>query len=417
MATGLIERLDRHGTRLALLATLSLPVLVIVSRSAAEAVLAGLAVAFLLRVVLLRDWSPLAEPWFSVAYVYWGWLVLTTLLADAGLHRLLLAVAWLRFPLAILAFSCWLLISEEARRWALRVSGVASGFVALETWSQFAFGRGLTGVGRAVEGYLTGPFTRPRVGTYLLTLMWPSLLAAAASLARRGGIRLGLGGLLIAFAVGAVLLSGQRVPTLLTLGVLVAAGLLLAPLRRPVALALLAAAILAFASPFLAPETFHRYAEMLPRQLAGFPDSHYGQILARSLALHEAAPWFGHGAEAFRFLCREERFQIGWGGEGDGGGAGMCVPHPHNFYLEALLDGGWVGLALFTLFQVLLLAGALRKPRALLDDPVRLGLVLSMLAAAWPIATMNAYAGIDAAALRCLVAGWALALARAASAR
>jgi O-antigen ligase len=409
----LIAALDRHGTRAALVAALSLPLLVIVSRSAAEAVFAGLAAGFLLRLAWLR-WSGAALPtlpaWFLAACGYWAWLVLATLANGATIERLLVALAWGRFPLALFAVSSWLLASEEARLWALRVTGAAAAFVALETWAQFAFGRGVTGSGRALPGYLSGPFARPRVGAYLGQVMWPALLAATVALWRRGAAAAAV--VLLALGLGAVLLSGQRGAGVTALVVLLLAGLLLPALRRPALGALAAAVLLAALAPVFAPDTFDRYAAQLPRLIATFPETHYGQILARALAIHEASPWLGHGAEAFRHLCREPAYLVGWGGVGDGGGAAICVPHPHNHYLEALLDGGWPGLLLFSLFQGLLAVAILRGLFAAPRDPVRVGLALPLLLGLWPIATASAYAGIESAAPRTLMTGWALAASR-----
>ncbi|MCX7685506.1 MAG: O-antigen ligase family protein [Acetobacteraceae bacterium] len=411
----MLAALDRHGTRVALVAALALPLLVIVSRSAAEAVFAGLAAGFLLRLARLR-WSGAALPtlpaWFLAACGYWVWLVLGTLANGAPAERLFAALAWGRFPLALLAVSSWLLVSEDARRWALRVTGASAAFVALETWAQFALGRGVTGSGRALPGYLSGPFTRPRVGAYLGQVMWPALLAATVTL-RRGGAAAAAGAvLLIALGLGAVLLSGQRGAGVTAFVVLLLAGLLLPALRRPALGALAAAALLAAAAPVVAPDTFDRYAAQLPRLIATFPETHYGQILARALAIHEASPWLGHGAEAFRHLCREPAYLVGWGGIGDGGGAAICVPHPHNHYLEALLDGGWPGLLLFSLFQGLLAVAILRGLLAAPREPVRVGLALPLLLGLWPVATAGAYAGIEGAAPRTLMTGWALAAAR-----
>lgn len=408
------EAIERFGTRAALIAALSLPVLVILSRSAAEAVFAALAVGFLLRLWRRRESAALRAPWFLAACAYWAWLVLATFAASADVERVLVALAWGRFPLVMLALSSWLLVSEEARRWALRISGTAALAVAVETWAQFLFGRGLTGTGRAVPGYLSGPFRRPRVGGFLLLVMWPALFAAVARLRRAGAGGVVAAALLIAVALGAVLLGGQRVPAAGALVVLLLGAWLLPALRLPVAVGLVPVLAMAAAAPILAPEAFARYAQEFPRLLLGFAESHYGLILARALAIFAASPWVGHGAEAFRHLCRDPAFFRGWGGAGEGGGAAICVTHPHNHYLEALTDGGVIGLLLFAFFQGLfalaILRGALAAPR----DAVRIGLVLPLLLGLWPLQTASAFAGIESAAPRCLLAGWALAAAAAA---
>ncbi|MCS6930952.1 MAG: O-antigen ligase family protein [Acetobacteraceae bacterium] len=408
---GPLPALARHAAPLVSAAALALPVLVIVSRSAAEAVLGLLAAAMLVRLALGRAAEAWRAPWFLAACAYWAWLVLATLLAGASLERLAVALAWIRFPLALLAVCSWALGPEAMRRHALWVSGGASLFVALETWAQFLLGRGLTGTGRALPGYLSGPFARPRVGAYLGMLMWPALFAGVSALMRQGLAGAAGAAAVCAFAFGAVLLSGQRVMAISVLLLLLAGALLLPALRRPVLAAVAAGALLAAAAPLFAPDAFARYAEQFPRLIAGFGDSHYGQILARTLAIAEASPWIGHGAEAFRHLCRDPRFFVGWGGAGDGGGAEICVPHPHNHYLEALADGGMTGLLLFGLFQGLLALALLRGLLAGGRDPVLVGLALPVLLSVWPLQTSAAFAGIESAGPRTFIAGWALAAA------
>ena len=43
------------------------------------------------------------------------------------------------------------------------------------------------------------------------------------------------------------------------------------------------------------------------------------------------------GFDGFRFACADPRFFHGWSG-GDGGGAAICVQHPHNHYLQAAIE-------------------------------------------------------------------------------
>ena len=94
-------------------------------------------------------------------------------------------------------------------------------------------------------------------------------------------------------------------------------------------------------------------------QMLHFPDSHYGQIAARAVAIAAAHPVFGAGFDGFRRLCEDPAYFQGWRG-GDGGGAAICVQHPHNFYLQALVEGGVPGLLLFAA----LACGLAVRPRA-----------------------------------------------------
>ena len=130
-------------------ASVVIPVVVIVSRSATEALVAGLAAGFLLHLAVKRDFTALRTPWFILACGYWAWLVLVTALAGSQPAQMLAALAWGRFPLATLAIASWALSSARGQRLAFGVLAGAVGFVALEVWLQFTLGRGLTGAGDA----------------------------------------------------------------------------------------------------------------------------------------------------------------------------------------------------------------------------------------------------------------------------
>ena len=75
-----------------------------------------------------------------------------------------------------------------------------------------------------------------------------------------------------------------------------------------------------------------------------------------------------------------------------GGGAGFCVQHAHNHYLQAATDAGLPGLVLFCLMVLSWLAALARRGPA---DPVprawRTGLFLAVLIQEWPVASSSAF--------------------------
>ena len=78
-----------------------------------------------------------------------------------------------------------------------------------------------------------------------------------------------------------------------------------------------------------------------------FGSSRYGEMYARALEIGMQHPLTGLGGDGFRYGCPQPRyFRPSFDGKvPDGGGAVICWRHPHNFYAEALADGGFVGLA------------------------------------------------------------------------
>jgi O-antigen ligase len=404
--------LETWGNRAALVATLALPLLLIHARGVAEGVLAVLAAGFLLRCALLRDASPFRAPWFLAALGFWAWVLLCTLLNGAQTGPMLAALGWIRIPLAILAFSAWVLADAEARRWLLRAVALAVAWIVLEVWLQLLAGRGILGFRRWPAGELPGPFTRPRAGPFLVLSLWPPVLEAAGRLLRGGLMARLAAWALVALILATLVFIGQRLPLVFGLFGFGIAAVLMRGLLGP---ALLAAAIGAgalAASAVVAPDAFNRLAVQFPRQLANFPDSHYGQILARGLEMARQNPILGLGATGFRENCADPAYHAGWEAGSDGGGAAICVTHAHNPYLEALTSGGWPGLLLFSGFAVLLLAAAAQGLQRG-SPPLRVGLFIATLLPLWPIASGSTLGALPNGGMWVLLAGWAIASARA----
>ena len=222
-----------------------------------------------------------------------------------------------------------------------RTLELAALYVAAQTRLQFGLGRNLFGVLRYADGSLSGPVTNPRAGPTFVRVLVPALLPAAVARVQRPGWR----GIVGAFAlmgtgVGVAVPIGQRMPVLLTvLGLLVAA-LLIPRLRGPAAAAIVGGGFLVVATHVVSPPTFERLVAKFSRQMAEFGDSAYGVLAERSLAMVEQHPWTGRGYDRFRSGCPLPHYFVPWHQPGapappgdGGGGAAVCVTHPHNGFL------------------------------------------------------------------------------------
>ena len=119
----------------------------------------------------------------------------------------------------------------------------------------------------------------------------------------------------------------------------------------------------------------------------------------------------GAGFDAFRRLCGDPAFFQGWHGD-DGGGAAICVQHPHNHYLQAFTEAGIPGLLLFCALVLAWLRGVgrglWRDP-----DPLRVGLFVAVLIQEWPVASASAFSSMPLSGWFFLLTGFGLAEARA----
>lgn len=384
----------------------ALPLILIYARGFGDVYLSVVALAFLAVLAVRRDATPLLAIHAWPGLAAWLWLVVATALT-ADLDRLGVALAWGRVPVAVVALGSWVLASGRFRRPLLAACGLAAGWIALEVWLQALTGRSLSGFTRAVGGEHTGPFRRPRAGAYLVRIVWPPLAAACGRLVRAGPFGVGAASLLIALFVATIFVIGQRMPLVhAAIGVaLLALGI--PRLRLPALIGVITLVAIAAIAASAFPTAFARQVTQFVEIMSGFPDSHYGQILRRALALAEASPWTGWGADGFRTFCADPRFFIGWGGAGDGGGAQMCVPHAHHPYLDMLVNAGVPGLVLFAIAALgwLIAAGRRLLPR---PEPLRLGLFVSVLLPLWPLGSVHAFTSQPTSTLWALMTGWAI---------
>ncbi len=388
---------DRVGAGAALLT----PLFLLHGRGLAEALFAVIGALFLWRSAVLRDWAWLRRLWVRIGLAWWAWLVLCSVAAGQGMAGQSLGAG--RFLLLVAALEHWALREAGVRAWLARLLRWAAFYIVAQCALQFATGRNLFGMPRGMDGELTGPYQNPRAGAPLSRLLFPALLPLAH------GPALGL--LLMAGGAAAMVLIGQRMPLLLTFLGLFATALLLPRLRAPVLFACVAAGLLLAALPAVSPQATARLQTKFADQMAHFPDSHYGQIAARALAIARANPVLGAGFDGFRLQCPQPRFFQGWGG-GDGGGAAICVQHPHNFYLQALTEAGVPGLLLFA---ALALAWLHAVGRGLWGGaaPLRAGLFVAALIQLWPLASSTAFTSMPLSGWFFVLLGLGLAEARA----
>jgi hypothetical protein len=406
--------------RVALIAVLLTPLLLLHAHGIAEVAIAIADICFLARSAIARDWTWLRTRWLSLGLIWWAWIVLCSTpapslgLGEGGVASLCQALATLRFLVFVAALEHHVLREPRVRRWMFGIIAAAAAYIAAQALVQFVVGYNLYGEPPGRGGELTGPFGKPRAGPPLSRILLPALIPAAAALLARRDItaKLSAYGLLLA-AVCVMVLIGQRMPLLLTgLGLIVAA-LLLRQLRSVVLVTCVAGAALVAATVVVSPPAYQRLVLRFSNQMEHFATSQYGQLYARALEIGEQHPLTGRGFDGFRSGCTLPRYFRATfdGGQPDGGGAAICAQHPHNFYAQALDEGGFPGLVLFSslaaVWLALLVRGLWRDPQ-----PLRVGLFASILIQLWPFASTSAFTSMPMGGWFFLLLGWALAEAR-----
>lgn len=331
---------------------LAVPLFIVFGRAVAEIAMALVSVHFLYRCVRDKNWSWTRAPWVRLAALVWVYLLVIALFADfdaaSAIKR---AVGWIRFPLFTVAFASLLPLHDKERtltRWFLIV---LLSLTVLDTVVQFLTGTSLTGHGLPrLEGRLGGPFGNHMVvGTYVARIGWIAIgFFFTWSVTQNSFAKKYLLPIAFTAALGlTVLLSGERV----ALAVFALAGLVFwlfsKELRKTLLVFALLGAIGGGALLWFNPTLHDRFIRRTAIVLEKGDDSSYGRVWHNAMVTWKMSPVFGVGPRNYLAACETLGEQGGFKKEAFYVKEFNCARHPHNPYVEWLIETGTVGFLLF----------------------------------------------------------------------
>jgi O-antigen ligase len=407
--------------RFAFAALLVLPVCLLHARAGAEICIGIIDVLFIANLAVTRDWAVLKQPWFGIALVWWLWEVLCSLPIPAagfgvsGWAGLAEAVLLIRLIVLAAALQSWLLTTPAARHAVWILVALSLLWIGVESWQQYLTGRNIFGDPPWPRGgMLTGPFLKPRAGTPYAHLVAIALLPVIMPmLARKNAWPRIAAVVLVILSIATIVLIGQRTPIMLTVLALAASAFFIPRIRFAAVAGIAGGLAVLAATPLIAPRIYYRDVVYFLNQMSHFAATDYGQLYTRAVTMAVYSPWHGYGFDGFRTDCSNPLFDAGVPGLGlppTNPGLGACNLHPHNFYLNALTDGGFPGMLLFAalnLAWLIALARGLRQN----PDPLRVGLFAGVLTYAWPLASADNFATLPHAGWLFLILGLGLAAA------
>ncbi|NHN86007.1 O-antigen ligase family protein [Acetobacter musti] len=408
-----------------------LPVLLFRARALADADLSIVAVLFLLRSALLRDWSWLRARWLQWGLGLWGLITLSSAFTGP-FASFMQGLLTLRFFIFCAALAFWVLTGSRARKSLAFVCAFLAIWTIAECWEQYLTGTNIFGYPRWGDGALTGPFVHPKAGNALLMVLFPGAMPGILRRLSDNSWRRRLnGGLLLLLCVATMILIGQRMSAVLTFLGLLLTALLVKPMRLPVLGAVALGGVLLVALPVVSPPSYAKLVLKFTHQLAHFASSDYGQLFGRAGAMVEAHPFLGLGFDGFRLHCLDPSYLhdmpllgIPYVAPPESG----CNLHPHNYYLQVATAAGLPGLLLFVLMALswlrivvrphLPVPGVERMARTsetVPPTPENAMLLVALCVQLWPLASTSALFSVPPAGWLFLTAGWALAAAGAGS--
>ena len=379
----------------------ALPVAIALGNFASEAVLAAIAVLFVVRSVRESDFAWARQPWVAFALALWAYGVLRNGFMDTSWQSLGVSIAWVRFIIGAAALATWVLPDPLWRRRIVISGAAAVGFMAADALLQYAIGRDI--IGRLPQSSrLTAEFPRPMVGIEIAWLFFPVLMGL---LAERMTAQAAVFG---AVCAAAILLSGERYALLLAIAYFACATLALARLRKAALWTVPAAAVILVAVYVLIPKTFQRQVTSSFAVASNLADSPYGVIWASALRIAADHPVFGVGLNRYRDVCPDPKYGPELAGPQHWP---RCSTHPHNIYLEWLTQTGAIGLIGFVAFAGAVLLRLGRRFRSDRSDLVFAGLAITIALRFWPLASSTSFFIAWSAVPLWFLIGWAMAIA------
>ena len=161
-------------------------------------------------------------------------------------------------------------------------------------------------------------------------------------------------------------------------GLGIAVFLLPLPKRYMLALPVMGIALIAVLA-LISPDLFQRQILTTVNTFTHWQESPYGQLLSGDLHIAAINPIFGIGTMHFRYACQDAYAMT------PALILTNCNTHPHNIYMEWLIENGVIGLILFAAAVIAVLQKCCKAWPTERLNPVFIGLLIAFILRIWPI--------------------------------
>lgn len=388
---------------------LSLPIGILIGRSAMDISFTFMGLAFLAHCIKHKDWQLFTPTWVKLGLVIWAYLFIRSIFALDVANNIDRGLFFGRFIIGALAIEWVMMHRQNASRRLFQLLTPVMLFIMFDVYYQYFVGSDLLGH-EILGNRLTGPFKSPMVGNVLLLFSFPLLCWCLANYVMKpNSLRQLMSGLLLSLLfIGAIFVTGERMVFILCLfGIFVAS--LLMPSLRKVSVALIGVlAILITLIGLINPKIIDRQLHSSQTVIKHFRDTQYGQIWRNGIKVGLQKPLIGVGPRNFREICPSlpllevNNYPI----------REQCNLHTHNIYLEWFSETGLIGLGLFVALVGLLLQTLLNAVWRDRNDAVIVGFCVFAIAYLWPLRTSSSFFTNSFAVPFWFMLGWGLALSK-----
>ena len=311
------------------------PFILLIERTPADVWVTLLALTFAVRATIKREGDWLRHFWVRAGFLFWLWCIFVGAISEFPAYSVGEAIIWFRFPLFAMATAFWL-ARDRRLLYAMLVSTAIGLLVMCCILTAEIFIEGQKG------GRLMWPYGDLVPGSYVAKVGLPAftiMVALAVSVKGRVAV---LSGIIALITMVISVMTGERINFLIRACGGMLAGLVWKP-NWGRYMALVAVEVLAVVLIFSAlPDTASRYTDQFIKGATNLHESDWLKTINGGYQLAQDNLMFGIGTANYRLVLNEGILNKYENVRGD--------VHPHNFYVQLLLETGLIGFVLGVLF-------------------------------------------------------------------
>ena len=311
------------------------PFILLIERTPADIWVTLLALTFVVRSIVKREGDWLKHFWVRAGFAFWFWCIFAGVVSDFPAYSVGEAVAWFRFPMFAMATAFWL-AKDKRLLYAMLVSTgiglvVMCGILMAE----------ILIVGQQ-GGRLSWPYGDLVPGNYVAKVGLPAFMIMVALAVSVKGRVAALSGVIALFTMAISVMTGERINFFIRACGGMLAGLVWKP-NWGRYLALVAFEVLAVVVIFSAlPGTASRYTDQFIQGATNPQESAWLKTINGGWQVAQDNLMFGIGTANYRLVSYEGILDKYENVRPD--------VHPHNYYVQMLLETGLIGFVLGIVF-------------------------------------------------------------------
>ena len=313
------------------------PLFYLIERTPADLWLSIIAITFLIRSLIEKDWLWANQLWFRLVLIFWTICIVSSLLSSNPLYSLAHSVIWIRFPLFAAAVQTWLGKDRDSR--IIMLLSILIGFVimCIILMSEILYNSLYLSI---TYERLSWPYGDLIPGAYLakvsIFIICIFFCIGLKKLNKNGLI------LFIFSTLGPIFIyfTGERMHLIICLSTLMLATILWNSKIKSL-LAFVVVISLLITSSLLKPDFLNRFTKDLVSSIPilNFDKSYWGAWRG-GLQQGLDTPIIGVGPSMTRLTCKDLISEkVEWLP-----GSNYCGNHPHNYYIQLFAETGFVGL-------------------------------------------------------------------------